>query len=83
MARGWESKAIESQQEDRAKGRGAARERLSPEDQQRARDRATIELQRARVLDELSRTTAPARRGALEAALEQFDSQLRSLDPAD
>lgn len=79
MARGWESKSIESQQEDRAKPRDA-RQTLSPEAQERARQRAAVDLQRARVLDELSRTTAPVRRAALESALAQLDGQLRAFD---
>lgn len=74
MARGWESKSIESQQEARA-DRGP---RKRPEQVQDPR-RRTIELARARVLADLERATQPAHRQMLEGALADLDRQLSSL----
>jgi hypothetical protein len=81
MARGWESKSIESQQEDRVQSRANARTPLTPEAVERARLRATLRLQRARVADELARTTADVRRRALESALAHLDDRLQALGP--
>jgi hypothetical protein len=79
MARGWESKSVESQQDD-----VAARKRLAPamtEEQRRAATkRQTLELSRARLVDDLSRATAPQHREMLERALADIDSSLESLD---
>ena len=71
MARGWESKAIESQQDD---ARGAKkRSRPTP---QVDPARQTFELARARVLADLERATQPAHRRMLEQALADLDAKL-------
>ena len=78
MARGWESKSIESQQDDAAR-RGPARPALT--DAQRAvlEQRKSLELSRARISDDLSRATLPHHRGMLEQALADIDAQLSRL----
>lgn len=79
MARGWESKAVESQQEDA--GRQRARGPLPPrEDPARADRRRGLELSRARALADLQRATAPAHRRMLEAAIAALDRHLASLE---
>lgn len=79
MARGWESKSVEEAQ---AAGnrREDERPRLTPEQRVRAQRRRGLELSRARVVAELAVTTAAVRRGALEAALTQLDSELAAID---
>ena len=78
MARGWESKSVESQQDD-----AAERKRLAPalteEQRQAAAKRQTLELSRARLLDDLSRATTPHHRQMLERALADIDASLQSL----
>jgi hypothetical protein len=72
MARGWESKAIESQQDD-ARGersRNQAAPRTDPA-------RRSLELARARVKADLQRATQPAHRAMLEQALADLDERLR------
>lgn len=71
MARGWESKAVESQQDDArgAKGRGRPTPQVDPA-------RRTLELARARVLADLERATHPAHRRMLERALADLDGRL-------
>lgn len=78
MARGWESKSIEAQQEEAARSRpkGPA---LSPDEMQRAEKRRTLELARARAADDLSRATVPAHRRLLEQTLAAIEDQIRAI----
>lgn len=78
MARGWESKSIEAQQEEASRGRSPAAA-LTEEQRVRREKRRTLELARTRVGAELNRATAPAHRGMLEQALITLDDQLRKL----
>ena len=78
MARGWESKSIEAQQEEAARDRTRTPV-LSEAERVRSGERRTLELARARAAQDLSRATAPAHRRMLEHALEALDAQLKSL----
>jgi hypothetical protein len=78
MARGWESKSVESQQVDAAE-RKRARPALTDEQRHAAAKRRTLELSRARLADDLSRATAPQHRQMLERALADIDASLQSL----
>ena len=81
MARGWESKSVESQQMGDEQGGGTAGRRGTPEERERQRRRGGLELSRARVLSELEVTEAPTRRAALESALAYLDGELAKLGP--
>lgn len=77
MARGWESKSVEDQVEQQSQNRqapGPDRAGVSAEQAAKARQRQLLELERERILDE--RTSNPIRRAALEAALNDIESQL-------
>lgn len=78
MARGWESKSIEAQQEEAARGRAPARQ-LTDEQRIAAERRRSLALARARAVADLSRATSPAHRRMLEQALEAIEAQLREL----
>ncbi len=78
MARGWESKSIESQQADASADR-TAKKALSPEALAIEAQRRELTLARARVAAELERATAPAHRQMLERALADLDQRLRGL----
>ena len=78
MARGWEAKSVESQQDDAAR-RKDVRPALTPEEQERLVRRRTLELSRARLAADLDRASAPPHRGMLERALAELDAQLESL----
>jgi hypothetical protein len=78
MARGFESKSVESQQEEAAR-RAAPKPALTDEDRARAAQRATLELARARAADDLSRATVGAHRRMLEQAIAALDDQLSQL----
>jgi len=80
MARGWESKSVESQQDvDTSADRGAP---LTPEQREIERKRQGLELSRRRVLQELETTRSAARRTPLEHALAFLDEEIAKLGPA-
>lgn len=79
MARGWESKAIEAQQ-DAASQASPQRPRITPEEAARASERATLMLARTRALSDLQRACAPAHRAMLEQAIADLDARLATLD---
>lgn len=78
MARGFESKSVEAQQEEAARGKVSAPE-VSPEEQRAQAHRRTLELARTRVRIDLSRATAPAHKQMLEQAIAALDQQLEAL----
>jgi hypothetical protein len=78
MARGFESKSVEFQQEEAARGR-TIKPALSDEEKARSARRATLELARARAADDLSRATVRAHRRMLEQAIAAIDAQLANL----
>lgn len=77
MARGFESKMVEFQQEEAARGRAKA-ETLSADEQARKTRREGLELARARAAADLERATASAHRRMLEQAIAALDDQLRN-----
>jgi hypothetical protein len=78
MARGWESKSVEAQQDEAARDR-ARKRALTPEQQANAERRRTLELQRARTASDLDRARAPNHRTMLEQAIAAIDEQLGKL----
>jgi len=80
MARGWESKSIEDQQEAAAERKVAASvPALTPREAARRQQLEALHLSRARVLADLQRACRPAHRGMLETALADIDAQIRAL----
>ena len=75
MARGFESKMVEFQQEEAAKGRSTA-PALSADERARRIHREGLELARARAAADLARATAPAHRRMLEQALAALEKQI-------
>ena len=77
MARGFESKSVESQQsETRSKTREKKRTAAEVERDQR---RHTLEMSRRRITNELATTKSPMRRSSLDAALKHLDAELDKL----
>lgn len=76
MARGWESKSVEQQQEEAAtaKTRGAP---LSAEEAAAKNRHKGLLLSRQRVRQQLERISNPRHRQMLEAALADLDAQLK------
>ena len=78
MARGWESKSVESQIEsaDKSVDQGAP---LSPEERQRRQKLASLELSRRRVQQEIETTRSEVRRASLEHALSFLNQEIEGL----
>jgi hypothetical protein len=77
MARGWESKSVEAQQEERDTPGAEARPALSPEEAARAQRRQALELALARAQADLAVATRPAHQRMLEAAIRSLRQQLQ------
>lgn len=83
MARGWESKDVESQIEERQERRNNAAPPLSAEEIQLARERESLMLQRTRVLADLQSAVNPGYREILQRSLEFLDAKLTALGRPD
>lgn len=80
MARGWESKSVESQMDAAESQRGAAAARAKSADEiRRERERESLELTRKRVIRDLETVTHSRYRAQLEAALAHLDRQIAAL----
>ena len=80
MSRGWESKDVESQQEEAAARRTGVRQTPPTTEQIRLRtERDSLELSRTRVLKDLESASHPRRREQLKAALLHLDRKLAEL----
>jgi predicted component of type VI protein secretion system len=89
MARGWESKSVEQQQEEMAEQRKSVREKTaralispspSPRQQQRNREREGLLLSRGRLTQQLQTASHPRHRQMLEQAIAELDRQLSSFE---
>ena len=76
MARGWESKAVENQQQE-----AADRSSIPPvrEDPARQTQRNTLMLARSRAMADMQLACAPAHRAMLEQAIRDLDARLAEL----
>ena len=81
MARSWESKAVEEQMDNsESKETESDIPQLTLEQQQRLRERESLELSRARVQQELSAATHPHYRSSLQAALGYLEDKIARFD---
>ena len=78
MARGWESKSVEQQQEERFGQPTDARPVLSAEQRERNRKREGLVLSRKSLARQLEAASNLRHRHMLEAALADLDRQLAS-----
>lgn len=78
MARGWESKAVESQQDD-AQTAAPIRHDLSEEERDRMQRRVMLELAVADAQAELGAACRPAHRDMLNLKLEALKAELGTL----
>lgn len=82
MARGWESKSVEEQLEQREEqkeqaAKAASKYVVQAAGAEQARTRQMLLLKRERILAE--KTSHPARRSALQAALKDIEAELQKL----
>jgi hypothetical protein len=80
MARGWESKDVESQVEatqfpKQETGTGPK----TPEELKRDEQRKDLQLSRTRIVNDLGTATHPQHRKSLEAALAHLDKKIADL----
>ncbi|HZU43644.1 MAG TPA: hypothetical protein VE994_13285, partial [Terriglobales bacterium] len=81
MARGWESKAVEAQQEEAAAGKnGHTKDPMDPAAMEHKRLRDGLLLSRARVVHQLEAAQNPNHRKMLEQALADLDARLSSTE---
>lgn len=78
MARGFESKSVESQQEE-AQRRKILKPQLSIEAQQREARKTGLELALARTQAEMTAACRPAHREMLKLRLEAIQAQIQDL----
>lgn len=80
MARGWESKSVEQQQEELAEQRSAIRTTpVSADEQCRNRKRQGLLLSRQRLTQQLTSAVNPTHRQMLEQAVAELNRQLSAL----
>jgi hypothetical protein len=79
MARGWESKSIEAQQDAAADSRqtGPA---ISAQEAARRSERATLMLARSRAMADLQHACAAPHRAMLERAIADLSARIEALD---
>jgi hypothetical protein len=81
MAKGWESKSVEEQQSlaSQVPVTEAERERLSHERVEKLRQVHALEMNRARVVEQMGKTSNERYRGMLEQELEFLQAEIRKL----
>jgi hypothetical protein len=79
MARGWESKSVEAQQDDAATARVAGPQ-VSRDEAARRRQRDTLMLARTKALADLQLACNPAHRQMLEQTIAELDRQLKAIE---
>jgi hypothetical protein len=80
MARGFDSKSVEYQQEEAARSRDDRKGRpLSEEERARLQRRQTLKLARARTAADLARAASPAQQQMLRRALAALEAELKGL----
>jgi hypothetical protein len=81
MARGWESKAVESQIESAENQiRPLHDEQIPPEKLELLRKKESLKLSRTRVLRELETSQNPRYRNMMQKALDDLNSELSRLE---
>lgn len=80
MARGWESKSVESQLEEKEREAELRKSQpLSVEERDRGERLASLSLSRARTLEQLEHATTPAHRAMLKRTLLALEKQMAEL----
>jgi len=79
VARGWESKSVELQQDDASSSNRELRNHLTPEQRAIEFRKEGLRLSRSRVLEQLHSAENPRYREILEQALAVLDEQIARL----
>jgi hypothetical protein len=79
VARGWESKSVE-QQQDEARSTGEPKRHLTAEQRGLESRKQGLKLSRSRILEQLHSAENPSYRKTLEKSLASLDQQIEQLD---
>jgi hypothetical protein len=79
MARGWESKSVESQIEGAREAPSHPKPQLTPEQQQAAREIERLKLSRSYVKQQIAGASHPSRIQTLQHALQEIEEKLERL----
>ena len=80
MARGWESKSVEDQIEERIKKRDtASADSLTPEERKKKDRLASLQLSKSRLLDQLDRAKHPTHRTTLLNGLRAIEKEIEDM----
>jgi hypothetical protein len=80
MARGWESKSVEAQQEEAVAEASRELGQLTPEQLAARRRRAELELMRKKLEHDLAAATNPRYRQMLEQGIADLEQKLRAIE---
>jgi len=80
MARGWESKSVEAQQDEARQQAPNSRIKLSPEEAARSRERENLRLSRRTVVQQFQSSQNPRHRKILQDALAELDRRLSQFE---
>jgi hypothetical protein len=79
MARGWESKSVEAQQEDAASDQSIKKPRLTREQADRLREKESLQLSLRNVVRQLEGSSNSQRRDMLERAKSDLEQRIENL----
>ncbi len=79
MARGWESKSVEDQLEERERSKREAAVPVSTEAPEHRHRREALELARSRLLEQMKSARSDAHRKMLETSLAAIETELDTL----
>ena len=80
MARGWESKSVENQQEESVHQESVQAAKSRKGEEKHSRERDLLQLARTSIVQKLEATENPRYREQLTQALADLDKQLKALD---
>jgi hypothetical protein len=79
VARGWESKSVELQQDDARSSAGKDKPRLTLQQKEIESRKEGLKLSRSRMIEQIRSTESPRYRKVLEQALAVLDQQISEL----
>lgn len=79
MARGWESKSVEDQLEERERAKREIAAAVSTEAPEQRLRRETLQLARSRLLEQIKAARSDVHRETVERSLQAIEAELESL----
>jgi hypothetical protein len=79
MARGWESKSVEAQQDEAREKSSKTPRNLTPQQAAHEREKEGLELSRKRIVEQLANAQNARHKKMLQDALEELEARLSKL----